>query len=58
MKGLLHPAADDEFAAAVQYYQAIDPELGVRFYREMERLISNVCEHPERYRELDPPACS
>lgn len=56
MKGLLHPAADEDFAAAVQYYADIDPDLGFRFYREIERLITNVCDHPERYREFDPPA--
>lgn len=56
MKGLLHPAADEEFAAAVQYYTDIDPDLGFRFYREIERLIANVCDHPERNRQFDPPA--
>jgi len=36
---LLHPEADEEFAGAVRYYSGISPELGVRFYREMERLL-------------------
>jgi hypothetical protein len=31
------------------------PDLGVRFYREMERLIRDVCAHPERFRKFDPP---
>jgi hypothetical protein len=44
---LLHPEADQEFAAAVRYYSEISPELGVRFYREMERLLREVCTHPE-----------
>lgn len=39
MKHLLHPEADEEFAAAVRYYSQISPELGVRFYLEMERLL-------------------
>jgi plasmid stabilization system protein ParE len=56
VKGLLHPAADEEFAASVQYYHDIEPDLGIRFYREIERLIANVCNHPERYCEFDPPA--
>jgi hypothetical protein len=56
VKGLLHPAADEEFAGAVRYYAEIDPDLGVRFYREMERMIGNVCADPERYRRFDPPA--
>jgi len=53
---LLHPAADDEFAAAVRYYSEISPELGVRFYREMERLMREVCARPEWYWQFDPPA--
>ena len=56
MKGRLHPDADAEFADAVRYYSEIDPDLGVRFYREIERLIRDVCAHPERFRKFDPPA--
>jgi len=56
VKALLHPAADEEFAAAVRYYAQIDPNLGLRFYREIERLISDVSADPERYRKFDPPA--
>jgi len=43
VKHLLHPEADEEFAGAVRYYSQISPELGVRFYREMERLFREVC---------------
>ena len=56
MNHLLHPAADEEFAAAVRYYSEISPELGVRFYREMERLLREACAKPERYWKFDPPA--
>ena len=56
MKGRLHPDADAEFADAVRYYSEIDPDLGVRFYREIERLIRDVCAHPEHFRKFDPPA--
>ena len=56
MKCLLHPAADEELAEAVRYYAEIDPELGVRFYGEIERLIGNVSVHPKRYRKIDPRA--
>jgi plasmid stabilization system protein ParE len=52
----IHPEADAEFADAVRYYTEIAPDLGVRFYREMERLIRDVCAHPERSRKFDPPA--
>jgi hypothetical protein len=56
VKGLLHFAADEEFAEAVRYYTEIDPALGLRFYHEMERLIRDVCIHPELFRQFDPPA--
>jgi plasmid stabilization system protein ParE len=51
----LHPEADEEFAGAVRYYSEISPELGVRFYREMERLLREVCANPQRFRKFDPP---
>jgi plasmid stabilization system protein ParE len=53
---VLHPEADQELARAVEYYAAINPELGVRFYREMERLISEIQAQPQRFRRFDPPA--
>jgi len=56
VRGLLHPAADEELAEAVRFYAQIDPDLGIRFYREMERLIFDICAHPARYRRFDPPA--
>lgn len=56
MKPLLHPEADEEFAGAVRYYSEISPELGVRFYREMERRFREICADPERFRRFDPPA--
>lgn len=56
MRHWLHPEADEELAEAVRYYSAIDPELGVRFYREMERLIGEVLIQPRRFRRFDPPA--
>lgn len=56
MNFLLHPEADAEFAEAVRYYSEVSPELGVRFYREMERLLREVCAGPERFWKFDPPA--
>ncbi len=56
MKHLLHPEADEEFAVAIRYYSEISPELGVRFYREMERLLREACEQPERFWKFSPPA--
>jgi hypothetical protein len=28
----------------------------MRFYREIERLMLEVCEHPQLFRQFDPPA--
>ncbi len=55
MTCLFHPGADDEFAEAVRYYSQVSPELGVRFYQEMERLLREVCLDPKRFRIFDPP---
>ena len=56
MRHVLHPEADAELANAIGYHSEINPELGVRFYGEMERLITEVCVHPQRFRQFDPPA--
>jgi toxin ParE1/3/4 len=56
VKCSLHPEADEEFAEAVRYYFQISPQLGVRFYREMERLLSEISNDPERFCRFDPPA--
>jgi toxin ParE1/3/4 len=51
-----HPEARAEYAAAAGYYAQASPDVGERFYREIERLIAEVCEHPHAFREFDPPA--
>ena len=51
----IHPEADAEFAEAICYYAGVDPRLGVAFYQEVERVIREVCEHPKRFRQIDPP---
>ena len=56
MNYLLHRDADEEFAGAIRYYSEIAPELGQRFYREMERLLLEICADPERFHRFDPPA--
>ena len=53
---VFHPAADAEYAAAATYYAAASAELGIRFYDEMERLIREVRQQPERFWMFEPPA--
>jgi hypothetical protein len=56
VKFSLHPEADEELAGAIRYYSEISPELGISFYREMERLLREACADPHRFRKFDPPA--
>jgi len=49
-----HRDALAEYAQAAQDYAAVSPELGGRFYDEMERLIAEVCQWPEAYRCIRP----
>ena len=53
---VFHPEADEEYAEAALYYTRISPELGGRFFDEVERLIREVRRQPNRFRLFDPPA--
>jgi toxin ParE1/3/4 len=50
---LFHPAAEQEYADAANYYFQINPELAGRFYDEIERLIINIRTDPKRFRLFD-----
>jgi plasmid stabilization system protein ParE len=50
-----HRDAEQEYGEAVDYYLRIDPELGGRFYDEMESLICDIRRQPDRFRMFDPP---
>lgn len=47
-----HREADAEYLAAAEYYARINPELGGRFFDEIERLITEACTHPQMYRRV------
>ena len=51
-----HPEADEEYAEAAAYYAKVSPELGGRFYDEIERVIAEVCAAPGRFRRIDGDA--
>lgn len=53
---VFRPAADTEYTRAAAYYARIAPELGGRFYDEIEGLIRDVRRQPDRFRTFDPPA--
>ena len=50
-----HREADAEFTDALGYYAGLGPELGGRFYDEVEQVIAAVCAHPRRFRQIDSP---
>lgn len=50
-----HPAADEEYTQAAEYYAGINPELGRRCYDQVEGLIRDIRRHPQQYRLFDPP---
>jgi len=50
-----HREAEQEYAEAAKYYARIEPELGRRFYDEIERLIRDVRQQPECFRLFDAP---
>lgn len=47
-----HPEADEEYAASATHHASISPELGGRFFDEIERLIAEACAAPHRYRKI------
>ena len=51
-----HPAAESEYTQAAEYYAAIAPDLGQRFFDEIERLIVAVRRQPDRCLRFSPPA--
>jgi plasmid stabilization system protein ParE len=53
---IFHPEAGAEYTQAVEYYAAIRPELGNRFYDEIERLVGEIGRQPERFFRFSPPA--
>jgi plasmid stabilization system protein ParE len=50
-----HHDAAKEYADETNYYARLDPELGGRFYDEIERLIRNIRQQPDRFRLFDAP---
>lgn len=50
---VFHPEADEEYAEAARHYAKIGPELGNRFYEEIERVLDEVCKASRRIRQID-----
>lgn len=50
-----HREAEEEYAKAAEDFATISPELGGRFYDEIEHLIAEVCRWPGMYRFVHRP---
>lgn len=53
MSFVFHPAAEEEFAAAVDWYEARQPGLGVDFAVEVRAAISRAVALPNAWTELE-----
>lgn len=47
MRFLFHPAADNEFDLAVEYYETCQSGLGLEFAEEVYATIARITEYPE-----------
>ena len=56
MNHRFHPDALRELRESVEYYREINPVVVADFTHEMARLVSEVCDHPQVFRQFDPPA--
>ncbi len=46
MKYSFYDAAEEEFFAAIEYYEECQPGLGLRFSEEVYATIKRICDHP------------
>ena len=48
-----HPAAEEEFVAAAEYYRGVDPALAVAFFEEVESVIAHIRRFPAAGVKID-----
>lgn len=53
---VFHPEAAREYLEAIEYYAAVYEEVGVRFDAEIQRLVVEACQDPQRFHRFHPPA--
>ena len=56
MNHRFHPDALRELREYVEHYRGISPEVVADFTLEMARLVREVCDHPQVFRQFAPPA--
>ena len=55
-RAVFHPEASQEYLQAIEYYAAINPELGERFDAEIQHMVEEVSRDPQRLFRFHPPA--
>lgn len=55
-RAVFHPEASQEYLQAIEYYAAINPELGERFDAEIQHTVGEVSRDPQRFFRFHPPA--
>ena len=55
-RAVFHPEASKEYLHAIEYYAAINPELGERFDAEIQHMVDEVSRDPQRFFRFHPPA--
>jgi len=53
MKYSFYDAAEEEFFAAIDYYEECQFELGLRFSKEVYATIERICDHPNAWASID-----
>jgi plasmid stabilization system protein ParE len=55
-RAVFHPGASQEYLQAIEYYAAINPELGEGFDAEIQHMVEEVSRDPQRFFRFHPPA--
>ena len=53
MRYSFYDAAEEEFFAAIEYYEEFQLELGLRFSEEVYATIQRICDHPYTWTSID-----
>jgi toxin ParE1/3/4 len=53
VKAVFHPDARAEVEESASWYELRKPGLGEEFLAELETTMTRICEHPERWREIE-----
>ena len=48
-----HESDEEEFFAAIEYYESCQPGLGLRFSEELYAAITRICKHPFSWTQMD-----